>query len=66
MGAASVNLCIPMPSFELVEKTERQFPHVRSPCLIKEDRYGGWLKFHCFVSKKVVFEQYALLNWKPV
>ena len=28
-----------------VTETERRLPHVRSLCLIKEDRYDGWLKF---------------------
>ena len=32
-------------AFYLVEETERRLPHVRSLRLIKEDRYGGWLKF---------------------
>ena len=30
--------------FDLNEEINRQLPHVRSLRLIREDRYGGWLK----------------------
>ena len=44
-GAATAKLCITMHLFGLVEETERWLSYVRSLHLIKEDRYGAWLKF---------------------
>ena len=52
--------------FSLDEEIDRRLPHVRSLCLIREDRYGGWLKCICFISKEIIFEQYTGMNEEPV
>ena len=43
VDAVTAKLCTPLSC--MVVETERQLPRVRSLRLIKEDRYGSWLKF---------------------
>ena len=66
--AATANLrkMIRMRIFGLVEETQRRLPGVRSIRLIKEDRYGGWLKFIGLVGNEGVFKQNTVLNGEPV
>ena len=52
--------------FSLYKELDVRFPCVRSLSLIKEDKYGGWLKCIAVQVKKFVFEQYMVMNWKPV
>ena len=44
MGASTVKLRNPEHSFGLDEENDRRLPCVRSLHLIREDRYGGFLK----------------------
>ena len=39
-----MKLCSPECSFGLDEENDRRLPSVRSLRLIREERYGGWLK----------------------
>ena len=66
VGAANVKLHNSERFFCLDEEIDRRLPHVRSLCLIREDRYGGWLKIYCFISKEVKFEQHTVMNREPV
>ena len=61
-----MKLHTPVCLFDLAEENERRLPKVRSLRLIKEDRYGGWLKIYCFICKEVLFEQYTVIKGKPV
>ena len=44
VGIATVKLHNPERLFGLDEEIDRRLPHVRSLCLIREERYGGWKK----------------------
>ena len=44
MEAATMQLRNPERLFGLDEEIDRRLPRVRSPHLIREERYGGWLK----------------------
>ena len=51
--------------FGLDEEIDRRLPCVRSLRLIREERYGGWLK--CIaLRKEIIFEQYTVMNGEPV
>ena len=39
-----MRLCNPECLCGLEEEIDRRLPNVRLLCLIREDRYGGWLK----------------------
>ena len=43
-GSPTVKLQSPERLFGLDEEIDRPLPHVRSLHLIREERYGGWLK----------------------
>ena len=45
MGEATAKLCSPERLFVLDVEIDRQLPHVRSLHFIREERYGGLLKF---------------------
>ena len=45
MEAATVKLRSPEHLFNLDEEIDRRLPCVRSLYLIREEKYGGWLKF---------------------
>ena len=44
VGAATMKLHNPERLFGLGEEIDRRLPRVRSLHLIREERYGGWLK----------------------
>ena len=45
VGAATMKLRNPERLFGLDEEIDGRLPHLRSLHLIREERYGGWLKF---------------------
>ena len=62
MKLATLSICL---VFE--EEIDRRLPCVRSLCLIREDiEISKLAKIYCFISKKVVFEQYMVMNGEPV
>ena len=55
-----MKLLNPERLFSLDEEFDRRLPHVRSLCLIIEDRYGGWPKCIALIVRRLYLSNIQL------